>query len=482
MNFIKNNTRFYFIGIGGSGQSALAYILLELGYIIYGSDIIKNNRIDRLLKKGAVISIGHDKNNINHNIDYIVVSQSIKENNIELMRANELGITIVHRAELLSRLVNDKYLITITGTHGKTTTTTLISSVLKQANYYPTIFVGGEWDKINGNAEVGGGRLAVVEADESDRSFLYYSPNINVITSIEYEHVEEYKDYNDVLNTYVKLINNISPFGFIIVCKDDVAVNLLEPNTYNKFLITYSANHESDANIIAHDIKYYIDKTDFTVSYKLAISDYTNLGRFSIPKIGKHNVGNALAAICIGLLLGVSRDNIFVGLKECMNIKKRLEIIHSGSLIYKGNSIKNVLVIEDMGHHPTEIDVTIRSLKKVYKKRIVFVFQPCLYSRTKIFVKEFAKVITQTDVAFITDIFSYLDEKDVEFNIIDLSKELQVLGFYNYRINLNAEELKEAVISTIKDDDIILIQGIGGNISALSDYLIENSVKVKNEE
>lgn len=396
MNIILENfKKIHFIGIGGISMSGLAHILLKSGHVITGSDLKPSHIIDKLKQEGAIITIPHNAECVN-GADLVVYTAAVKEDNPEIIRAKELNIPIVDRATLLGNIMkNYKYKIAVSGSHGKTTTTSLISVLLEDMGFDPTVLVGGEVDVIGGNVRVGKSEYFVTEACEYTDSFLKFCPYIAVILNVDSDHLDYFKNIENIKQSFTQFANLVPPDGFVIACHDDKnTMNVLQ--NVNKNIITYGIYNNSDWN--ADNIIF--DKRgcpSFDAYYK---GNY--VGNFKLSIVGKHNIYNALAALAVGYLLGIDINKASQCLKKFKGTHRRFEV--------KG-TVDGITVIDDYAHHPTEIKATLQSAKNYPHNRIICVFQPHTYSRTKSLLYDFAESFDNADKIIITDIYA-AREKD----------------------------------------------------------------------
>jgi UDP-N-acetylmuramate--alanine ligase len=382
--------RLHFVGAGGVGMSGLAEILLlSTPLEISGCDLTRSENTDRLLKLGARIATGHDPSHV-RDADLVVVSAAVEEANPEVAAARERGIPVIRRAEMLAEIMRLKQGIAIAGTHGKTTTTSLTGMVLTEAGFDPTIVVGGRVRILGTNARLGKGDYLVAEADEFDRSFLELVPVVAVITNIEADHLDTYRDVDDIRDAFTAFANRVPFYGAVVACADDPGVASILPRVKRR-VVTYGVS--AGAAIVAREIRLDAAGTSFDVWE----GETWSLGpvRLSLP--GRHNVLNALAAIAVGRELSVPFPTIVRALSEFTGVVRRFET--------KGER-GGVLVVDDYAHHPTEVSATLASARQVYPgRRLVALFQPHLFSRTRDFAKEFGKALTACDLAIVMDVY-----------------------------------------------------------------------------
>ncbi len=379
--------KIHFVGIGGIGMSGIAELLLNQGFKVSGSDLALSEITDHLTQIGAVISQGHNADTI-QNADVVVKSSAVKDNNPEIAFALSQKIPVIRRAEMLSEIMRMSYGIGIAGTHGKTSTTSMVGSVLSAAALDPTVIVGGIVKNYGSNNLLGSGKYIVVEADEFDRSFLTLSPIIAGITNIEADHLDCYSDLEGVKNAFVEYANKVPFFGSVIACLDDHGVQSIIPRI-NKEILTYGLSQQ--ANVRAVDIKF----NKFEASYT-AVYNGDELGRIKLNALGEHNILNSLLAVATGLELDIPFKLIQKGLADYNGVFRRFE--------YKGEK-NGVILYDDYAHHPTEIEVTLKGVRDSISNRIVVAFQPHLYSRTQDFYEDFGRSFFQSDVLLITPIF-----------------------------------------------------------------------------
>jgi len=379
----------HFIGIGGAGMSGIAKVLLDLGYKISGSDLNVTETTKRLGKNGATVFTGHKASNVQKGIDVVVVSSAIPEDNDEVKKAQEFNIPVIQRAEMLAKLMENQKAICVAGAHGKTTTTSMIALVLEKNNLDPTVVVGGELNDIGGNAKLGRGEYLVAEADESDGSFLKLLPWATVVTNIEDDHLDHYGTLENIVEAFRQFINLGSPQGFSILCIDNTFVKKLADQIPGK-LITYGI--QENAQYTAKDIVY----EGLLTKAKIYFNDNL-LGTLELNVPGKHNISNALAAISIGHQLGIDFQDIKEALKGFKGVQRRFQLI---------GKVNNVQVVDDYAHHPTEIKATLEAARNSHSGRLIAVFQPHRYTRTKFLAKEFAASFKAADKVILAEIYS----------------------------------------------------------------------------
>lgn len=380
--------RVHFVGIGGAGMSAIAKVLLEMGYTISGSDLEPSNTTKRLKDMGATTYIGHRKENLN-SPDLLVVSSAIPEANVEVVAAREADIPILQRGEMLAQLMDMKQGIAVAGSHGKTTTTSMISLLLEKTGLDPTVLIGGELNDIGGNAKLGNGEYLVAEADESDGSFLRLKPKIGVVTNIENEHLAYYGTEERIVDAFTSFVAAIKPDGLAVLCVDSPYVDNIARSAPGR-VITYGV-HRQGADLTVEGITAQRLGTSSKVFKK-----GRELGVLTLNVPGEYNIANSLAAIAVGLELGLPFPRISQALQSFTGVHRRFEL--------KGE-VDGVSVVDDYGHHPTEIRATLKAAKQGNFNRIFAVFQPHRYTRTKFLHREFGSAFADADEVVVTEIY-----------------------------------------------------------------------------
>jgi len=445
---------YHLIGIGGIGMGTLASLLLDQGHIVSGSDLKDNDLTLGLRKRGVSVYIGHQTSNIIKSTDYVVYSSAVRVNNPELIEAESRNILVLRRAEVLAQLVNQQTGITIAGAHGKTTTTSMVSSLLINAGLRPTTAIGGI---INGqvayNANLGEGKYFVAEVDESDGTFLYFNPHYSIITNMDFEHVDFYKDWEGITQAFTRFINCTQKSGKVIVCGEDKRLTELV-RQQNIPAITYGLSDGQDvyAARILND------------GFQSSFSCHTRkgkLGDFELNVPGKHNILNALACISLGLELGISYEVMHKTLRDFTGVKRRFQL--------KG-TVDEVMVIDDYGHHPTEIQATLNAARLFRPKRLITIFQPHRYSRTKFLLNEFVEHLALSDELILTDIYAASEKVSEGVGVAALLEKLEKkLG--PKVIFLKKEDILKYLQDHVKPGDMALFLG-AGDIYQLSDELV----------
>ena len=440
----------HFIGIGGIGMSGIAEILVHSGYLVQGSDIKASNNTKRLEKLGIEVFIGQRKSNI-LNANIIVVSTAISKNNIELVEAKKIFLPIVHRAEMLGELMRLKQSIAIAGTHGKTTTTSLIAKMIEENGMDPTIINGGIISSLDSNARMGKGDWMVVEADESDGSFTKLNPTAAVITNIDLEHLDFHKNEKNLELAFFNFLSSIPFYGFICLCTDHPRVQKLISKLEDKKVITYGLS--ANADVRATNIIYNNNKMNFTLSIsnrrKLEISSY----EIEFSMIGIHNIQNALATIATGIELKIPIEKIKNTLKTFTGVQRRFQNV--------GN-FKNTTIIDDYGHHPVEINAALAAARLLTpKSKIISIFQPHRYSRIKDLFSDFCSCFNDADYVFLLDVYPAGEEPLKGFESTDLKNGLLKYGHKNVSYIESKKALIRETLKIISPHDIIICLGAG---------------------
>ncbi|MBE7516239.1 MAG: UDP-N-acetylmuramate--L-alanine ligase [Chloracidobacterium sp.] len=448
----------HFIGIGGIGMSGIAEVLCNLGFVVTGSDIKRSKNTERLETLFSVgISEGHRAENVGA-AQVVVYSSAVGPDNPEVVEAKRLGIPVIPRAEMLAELMVLKpYSVAVSGTHGKTSTTSMVATVLGEAGIDPTTVVGGVVDTLGSNARLGKSDWFVTEADESDRSFLMLYPTIAVVTNIDKEHMESYKGMDDVVQCFTDFVNKVPFFGAAVICLDDPNVQLIIPHIKRR-RVTYGMTAQADVS--AHDIVYDgAFGSDFTVWKGTEV-----LGRIHLPVPGKHNVYNALAATAVALEMEVPFEKIAGAFTRFKNANRRFQ--------FKGEA-RGITVVDDYGHHPTEILATLSAAKTGGgSRRTVVIFQPHRYSRTQELMDEFALAFNNADVLFVLDIYA-ASERPIEGITAEvLTENIKKYGHKDVTYVGDIDKALDVVMPLLQSGDLVITLG-AGTVTRLSDELIE---------
>ena len=440
----------HFVGIGGIGMSGLAQIMKNMGFKIQGSDQGKNKNTINCSKQGIKIFIGHSSRNIK-NSTIIVRSSAIKNNNNEIKYARKNKIPIFSRAEILADVVSLKKNIIITGSHGKTTTTSLVSKILSDQKLDPTIVNGGVINSLNSNAKLGKGEWAILEADESDGSFLKFPVNYSIVTNIDHEHLDFYKNFKNLENSFKKFIEKTPPTGKCIVCVDDQNIKKLFSKIKNKNILTYGEN--KNANYRISNLRYKIDYSIFDLNYKDIKKKNKKIKNIKLKLLGKHNILNAAAAVTVCLNLGVNQSIIKSSLKKFTGVQRRMTKIFSK----KSNDF-----YDDYAHHPTEIRSILNGVKNVYKNRkIISIFEPHRYSRVLTLNKEFAKSFVDSNKVLLCPLYSAGEKKNLRFKAIEFAKLISKFSKTQVIIIRNFKEIEKFLKCNLLGNEIVIGMGAG---------------------
>ena len=450
----------HFIGIGGIGMSGIAELMSNLGYKIQGSDLSTNNNIKRLQKKNIKIFLNHKKKNI-INTNAIVYSSAINKNNPEILAAKKKSIPIVSRADMLAELMRNKHSIAIAGSHGKTTTTSLVGSILQACKKDPTIVNGGIINSFSSNI-FGLGKWMIVEADESDGSFLKLPHEINIITNIDKEHLDYYKSFKKLMSTFEAFATNIPFYGATIICLENKNSKILAKKIKTRKVIKYGLNKkDADLNILKIETKDNRSIIFLKINTK-RFQKYKETYSFTLNLLGKHNVLNAVASIGVGLLLQLPINKIKKSLIDYQGVKRRFTFI---------GSIKNARIYDDYAHHPTEIKATLEIAKHIVKNKIIVVFQPHRYSRTEYLYKEFIIILKKIDFLFITDIYPAGEKPLKGINSSKLVKDILKNGAKNVFYLKNLNKINSILSPFYENENLIIFMG-AGSISKLANDLV----------
>lgn len=436
----------HFIGIGGCGMSAIAKVLIKMGFKVTGSDIKESINTIRLKDLGARIFIDHNKDNV-RGADMVVLSTAIPADNEELYEAQQAKIPVYQRADILSWIMDQfRIRIAVAGTHGKTTTTSMIASVLLHAGSDPTFLIGGDLNSFDGNARLGSGGIVVAEADESDKSFMKLHPTISIVTNIEDDHIENYGSFENILRTFHDFIGLLPQNGTLIINNDSQIIKDCIKDINGKKIITYGFTDKSDYH--ADNFKFFERRTKFDVFHA-----GSKVCEITLCVPGKQNILNALAAMIAGLETGCGLAQIAMGLQIFLGAKRRFQIL---------GDTGDILVIDDYGHHPTEIRATLQAARLGYgdARRIISIFQPHRYSRTMHFHKEFGKAFSDSDLVIVTDIYSANEEPIIGVSAKMIADEISKNGKEAIYIG-RKEKVADHVMKIMKPKDIILTIGAG---------------------
>ncbi|WP_101760176.1 UDP-N-acetylmuramate--L-alanine ligase [Oceanicoccus sp. KOV_DT_Chl] len=453
--------RIHFVGIGGAGMCGIAEVLLNTGYEISGSDIQESATTRRLATMGAIIFIGHVETNIT-GVDVVVTSSAVKHDNSEVNAARAFRIPIVPRAEMLSELMRYRHGIAIAGTHGKTTTTSLIASIFAEAELDPTFVIGGLLNSAGTNARLGESRYLIAEADESDASFLHLQPMVSVITNIEADHMATYEgDFNKLKKTFVEFLHNLPFYGMAVMCIDDDVVRELLP-AVGRSILTYGFSEDADFSI--SNISKQSLKTSFTVSRPAGLSPIN----VTINMPGDHNVLNATAAIAVATDENIDDQAIQRGLENFQGVGRRFQLYGEFEIDNDGGS---VLLVDDYGHHPTEVAATISAARQAWpERRLVMIYQPHRYTRTKDLYEDFVRVLSTVDSLLLLEVYSAGEEVITGADGRSLSGSIRSRGQVDPVFVEDIADVAAVLKNVIQPGDVVLTQG-AGNVGGIAGQL-----------
>jgi UDP-N-acetylmuramate--alanine ligase len=458
--------RIHFVGIGGSGMSGIAEVLANLGYTVSGSDLSENSAVRRLRQLGIRIVIGHKSENVEA-ADAVVTSSAVKPDNPEVQRAREAHIPVVPRAMMLAELMRFKQGIAIAGTHGKTTTTSLVAAVLGEAGLDPTIVIGGRLNSIGTNARLGKGEFLVAEADESDASFLYLQPVVSVVTNIDADHMETYgQDFEKLKGTFVEFLGHLPFYGLAVLCKDDPNVRAIMP-AVTRPMMTYGIT--TDADLRAENVRWDQGRMRFTaVANERGLKPLEVL--LNLP--GEHNVLNALAVIAVGREVGAPDDAIAKALAEFTGVGRRFQRYGDAMLAGGGR----FTVVDDYGHHPAEMAATLAAARGAFPgRRIVLAFQPHRYTRTRDLFEDFVRVLSTVDD--LADVYPAGEAPIVAADGRALARAIRVGGRVEPLFVETVAEMRDAVLSRVRDGDVVVTMGAGSIANLAPELAVSSAVQ-----
>lgn len=434
----------HFVGIGGIGMSGIAEVLINLGYEVSGSDLKESNNTQHLRELGAQVYIGHDEGNLAQT-DVVVISSAVRGDNPEVGAARRRKIPVIRRAEMLAELMRLKYGIAMAGTHGKTTTTSLVAGILEHAGIDPTVVIGGRLNATGRNAQLGQGEFLVAEADESDGSFLKLSPTIAVVTNIDPEHLDFFGDMDNVRNAYLNFLNKVPFYGLNIICLDHEEVQAMIPKLEKRY-VTYGLSTQADLQ--ANAIEYGAGETSFEL-----IAYGNSLGRFSFHMLGQHNVLNCLAACAVAFELEVEPEVVREALKKFAGVQRRFQFWHRSD---------ELMVVDDYAHHPTEIKASLAGARSAFRnKRVIGIFQPHRYSRVRDLYQEFVTSFYQADTLFVMDVYAAGEQPIEGVNSESLAQTIIEHGHHDVRYFSDRDEMMTQLRDTLTDNDLVITLGAG---------------------
>jgi UDP-N-acetylmuramate--alanine ligase len=451
----RNFQRIHLVGIGGIGMSGIAEVLLTLGYSVSGSDTKPSTITERLLDLGATIYDDHKMENV-EGAHVVVTSSAVKSDNPEVLEAHKRKIPVIPRAEMLAELMRLKYGIAVAGAHGKTTTTSMVASVLAAAHLDPTFVVGGRVNQAGTTARVGKGEYFIVEADESDRSFLMFAPVVAVVTTIDREHLDQYASLEDIQSAFVQFVNRVPFYGAAVLCLDEPNVQAIIPNV-KRPIITYGT--ASQADLLISDIQLKGFGSQFRLTYK-----GEDLGMFELPHPpGIHNVKNAAAAASVALYLNVPTELIREGLAKFAGVGRRFDV--------KG-SVNDITVVDDYGHHPAEIRATLDAARSCKFNRLLVLFQPHRYTRTQHLWDDFSRAFNQADILALMDIYSASETPVPGITSEALANSIREAGHKNVNYFQSMQDAIESLLHEARPGDAILTIGAGNVSRASNEFML----------
>ena len=450
----KKIQHIHFVGIGGIGMSGIAEVLLNLGYQVSGSDLRESDTTERLRKLGGEIRIGHRAENIT-TPHVVVISSAVKKDNVEVVAAREKQIPVIPRAEMLAELMRLKYGVAIAGAHGKTTTTSMVATLLAAGGIDPTVVIGGKLNSLGSNAKLGQGEFLVAEADESDGSFLKLSPTIAVVTNIDEEHLDFYKDINEIKDAFLAFINKVPFYGVAILCLDQRHIQSLIPKVEKRY-ITYGMSAQADYQAVDISLR--------PLGSRFRIMHHgEDLGWFELAVPGLHNVSNGLAAVVVARELEIELDVVRRSLGGFSGVQRRFQV--------KGEA-KGVLVVDDYGHHPTEVRATLAAAKAALGRRVVCVFQPHRFTRTRHLLEEFFTAFNQADTVIIMDIYAAGEQPIPGVTGRSVYEGIRDYGHRDAAYIGSRDQVVDHLVSTLRQGDLLLTLG-AGDVWKLGEAVLE---------
>ena len=433
----------HFVGIGGVGISGIAEVMLNQGFRVSGSDLKQSETTDRLAALGVDIYIGHSAVNM-EGADVLVVSSAVPSSNVEVVSARERKIPVIARIEMLAELMRMKYSIAVAGTHGKTTTTAMAASVLEHGGLDPTVVDGGIITALGSNIRLGSGEFMVVEADEAYGSIHKVAPTIAVVTNIDNDHLDYYHTMDEIKRAFLSFINRVPFYGVAVLCLDEENIQELVPKIEKRFT-TYGV--ETQADLTANEMQVDGTGTSYNVNRNGQV-----LGKIHIKLPGRHNVANSLAAVTVGLELDIPFQSIAEALAAFPGVHHRFELL---------GDVNDILVVDDYGHHPTEIKATLRAARETYHRRIVAIFQPHRYTRVSLLADDFARCFYQADILLVTEVYSALEDPIEGASGESLAAAIRDHGHKNVTYMPDKEKIADAVCKMIQPGDLVITLGAG---------------------
>jgi UDP-N-acetylmuramate--alanine ligase len=450
----KKIRRIHFVGIGGIGMSGIAEVLHNLGYAVSGSDSRQSETTKRLAKLGVDVRVGHQAENVG-GADVVVRSSAVTQENVEIAAARQQLIPVIQRAEMLAELMRMKYGVAVAGTHGKTTTTSLVATALARGGLDPTMVIGGRLNALGSNAKLGRGDFLVAEADESDGSFLKLSPTIAVVTTIDAEHLDYYRDLAHIQDAFVEFINKVPFYGLAVLCLDQEHIQAILPKVEKRY-VTYGLRTQAD--FLARDITFAGMTSECNVSWK-----GKPLGRLRLKVPGLHNIYNALAAVAVGMDLDLTFETVRDALGEFTGVDRRFQI--------RGEA-RGIAVVDDYAHHPAEIQATLNAAKDGFGRRVIAVFQPHRYTRTRALLSEFSTAFYQADHVFVTEIYPAGEASIPGVSGRQIAEGVAGHGHKHVAFVGDRHEVPAAVLDVVQSGDMVVTLG-AGDIWRTGDEILE---------
>ncbi|ATB27819.1 UDP-N-acetylmuramate--L-alanine ligase [Melittangium boletus] len=444
----------HFVGIGGIGMSGIAEVLLNLGYRVSGSDLKASDITRRLERLGATLFEGHRADNLVH-ADVVVISSAVRKDNPEVLTARQRKIPVIPRAEMLAELMRLKYAVAVAGSHGKTTTTSMVATVLSAAGLDPTAVVGGKVNVLDSNAKLGKSELMVVEADESDGSFLHLHPSISIVTNIDPEHMDHYGTLENLKEAFTSFCNRVPFYGLNVLCLDNPNVQSLLPHLEKRF-VTYGSSHMADYRLEGVRLE------GFSTRFE-AFRREEPLGEFRVRMVGAHNALNALAVIAAAEEMDVPLDVVRAALAEFGGVQRRFTV---------RGEVAGITVVDDYGHHPTEVQATLAGARRAFGRRLVVAFQPHRYTRTHELFKEFATSFNDADVLFVSNVYAAGEEPIPGATADALAEAIREHGHRDVTFVEKRTDLARALLPRLREGDLVLTLG-AGDITQVGPELVE---------
>lgn len=452
----RKTSHLHFVGIGGTGMCGIAEVLLNMGFTVTGSDLKRTPVTERLGRLGGRISEGHSEKNV-HGADVVVVSTAVKHDNVEVVEARRLSIPVIPRAEMLAELMRMKHGVAVAGSHGKTSTTSMLAHVLAESGYDPTVVIGGRLGSLDSHARLGQGELMIVEADESDGSFLHLSPTIAVVTNIDMEHLDHYGSMERLRDAFADFLNKVPFYGTAVICLDDLEIQAMIPRLHRR-LVTYGSSAQADLAVAGIEMEGLGSR--FQVAWKGKL-----LGDVRLKVPGRHSVQNSLASLAVALELDVPFRQAVERLASFGGADRRFQL--------RGTLEGDIMVVDDYAHHPTEIRATLSAAKEGWSRRVIAVFQPHRYSRLDSLMEEFARSFYDADTVIVTPLYPAGEDPIPGVDAEAVAGRMVQHGHRDVRLVKSLDEALETVRGIVKDGDIVLTLG-AGDVGRLCRDLLES--------